>query len=361
MGGWLRSGTGVGARAGGQRPARRMLLSCAACAVGITTPCIAAQFCAANPTQLAAALDNAEANAQNDDIRIVAGAHDLTVPMQFFSGEANSLVVSGGWNAGCTLKDGGLTVLDGGDLVRIMYLYSSAASAVTVSDLTFNSGHIGAGSNVGAGLSVQTTGNVTIERNAFVGNQSSYSAGGFFAGAGGTLVFRNNLALGNGAPYIGAGELICNGPSAYVTGNTIIGNTATNADGNGGLHVGGGAQFTLANNIIRSNSNWDLGNQALGGATLVRNDIGPHNGLPIAPDSADNVDIDPEFAPGFLDLHLAGWSPLVNAGADSPPGGIGIHDADGEPRLQGAHVDIGAYESDVLFYSGTDPRPATWP
>ena len=347
----------------GRRLSVRRALAVTACLGGgvVATPCIAAQFCVASPAQLAAALDTAEGNAQNDAIRIVAGNYDVVTPMQFFSDEANALVVSGGWNAGCTLKNGGATVFDGGSLTRILYLYSSAASAMTVSDLGFNSGRISAGSNSGAGQSVQTSGDVTIERNTFVDNESSYSAGGFFAGAGGTLTFRNNLAIANAAPFIGAGELICNGAAANVTGNTIVGNAASQADGNGGLHVGGGAHFVVSNNIVHDNVNGDFRNQGVGGATLVRNDIGVHSGDPIGGDSAGNFDVAPGFAPGFLNLHLASWSPLVNAGTDSPPGGLGIYDADGEPRLLGAHVDIGAYETDVLFHSGTDPRPATWP
>jgi len=43
---------------------------------------------------------------------------------------------------------------------------------------------------------------------------------------------------------------------------------------------------------------------------------------------------------------------IFNAGVDSPAGGTGATDADGGTRKIGKHVDIGAYESDVLFRNG---------
>jgi hypothetical protein len=54
-------------------------------------------------------------------------------------------------------------------------------------------------------------------------------------------------------------------------------------------------------------------------------------------------------APGFVDpgwdYHLLPFSLAVDAGAPSPPGGLGPLDLDGEPRVQGRAVDIGAYET----------------
>jgi hypothetical protein len=40
---------------------------------------------------------------------------------------------------------------------------------------------------------------------------------------------------------------------------------------------------------------------------------------------------------------------------DSPYGGIGSTDLARNPRLVGKHVDIGAYETDVLFANGFNP------
>ena len=48
-------------------------------------------------------------------------------------------------------------------------------------------------------------------------------------------------------------------------------------------------------------------------------------------------------------------SPLVNAGLDTPPGVLDCCDLSGVQRVVGAHIDIGAYESDVLLRDGFEP------
>jgi len=63
----------------------------------------------------------------------------------------------------------------------------------------------------------------------------------------------------------------------------------------------------------------------------------------------------PQFASGLLNFRLAPDSPLVNRGFDLSSGDIGAWDLAGGERLQGVHVDIGAYESDVLLRDGFDP------
>jgi hypothetical protein len=50
-----------------------------------------------------------------------------------------------------------------------------------------------------------------------------------------------------------------------------------------------------------------------------------------------------DFARG--DYHLGLGSPAVDAGEDSPPGGLGPLDADRQPRIRGLRVDQGAYEA----------------
>jgi hypothetical protein len=46
------------------------------------------------------------------------------------------------------------------------------------------------------------------------------------------------------------------------------------------------------------------------------------------------------------DYHLLATTPLVGGGWNDPPGGLPTHDADGDPRVAGGTVDIGAFESD---------------
>ena len=72
--------------------------------------------------------------------------------------------------------------------------------------------------------------------------------------------------------------------------------------------------------------------------------------------SSPRRDVDPQFAPcpGFLcfNFELSPQSPLVDAGDDTTPGGLTAIDLAGKPRVLGAHVDIGAYENEVIFVDG---------
>jgi parallel beta-helix repeat protein len=336
------------------------LLSLALVAV-LPAQALATQFCINTQSEFVAALETAKANGQNDALRVVAGTYTLTTNLVMITHEANAIAISGGWNASCSLQNGGNTTLDGDATHWILFLYSYAASPMTITDLAFVGGKISGGSNSGAGLSVQSQGSIQIERNEFIANESSYSTGGLYAGSGGTLTVRNNLLLANTAPYFGAAQLVGNGAEAIVTGNTIVGNTATNASASGGIHIGGSGHFTLSNNLIYFNTHIDLDNGATG-TVLACNDIGPVSGLAVSTGGTfGNMDVDPEFVPGLFSVRLASSSPLVNAGTNTPAGGLGIYDAGGDPRLQAGHVDIGAYETDVLFYSGVEPLPELWP
>ncbi len=61
--------------------------------------------------------------------------------------------------------------------------------------------------------------------------------------------------------------------------------------------------------------------------------------------SQNNLNVDPRFVfPGGGDFHLLSGSPAIDAGLDMLPGGLPATDVEGNPRLNGTHVDIGAYE-----------------
>jgi len=75
-------------------------------------------------------------------------------------------------------------------------------------------------------------------------------------------------------------------------------------------------------------------------------------------DGGGNIDADPLFVdadgpddiPGTEDddLHLALCSPAVNAGTNTPPGGLPATDLDGNPRVVGGTVDMGVYEYQIV-------------
>ena len=55
--------------------------------------------------------------------------------------------------------------------------------------------------------------------------------------------------------------------------------------------------------------------------------------------------VDPELRrPAAGDLHLTPGSPAMDAGLTEPPGDVGRRDIDGQPRVRGPRIDIGADE-----------------
>jgi len=116
------------------------------------------------------------------------------------------------------------------------------------------------------------------------------------------------------------------------------------------------AHYTLSNNILwNNNANNAVDFHADTGHLLLNNDIGTSAGFTADFVSAGNLSVDPQFAPcGFLcfSYRLARSSPLVDAGTNTPPGGLAVSDIYSGPRIVGGAVDIGAVELDVLFADG---------
>lgn len=323
----------------------------------------AALVCVDTPAALATALESAEANGEDDDIRIVAGSYALPATLVHSTHEAFALVLSGGWNAGCTARGAAFTTLDGGGSHRVLHVSSDATGDLAITDILFSGGWNDA-AIAGGALAIETSSrDVLIERNVFAGNEDTHQGGAAriaVSTSNSLVTVRNNVVLGNSAPE--AAGLVINASigDAYVVNNTIVANTTSIAGALcGGLCISGGSDFTLSNNILWSNPAGDLHIGNTGAATLLHNDIGSIGGGSPGPGSTGNLDVDPGFAPGLLNLRLAADSPLVDAGLDSAPGGVGPFDLGGAVRVQGAHVDIGAYETDdSIFDDGFESSPA---
>ena len=157
-----------------------------------------ATFCAADGSQLQAALSAAATNNEDDDVRITAGTKTFAVPVGFpyiwgyqiqsVAEEDNDLVVSGGWNANCTTMTPGAqhTVLDGqGQAADVLIVSRHSAYFVdpkaryTIRNLTVTGA--GGGSD-GIRALVSTTGNsaeVVLDRvQARGGTSTVYLYGG---------------------------------------------------------------------------------------------------------------------------------------------------------------------------------------
>lgn len=131
-------------------------------------------------------------------------------------------------------------------------------------------------------------------------------------------------------------------PGANVTIN-LFNNIASFGDRAGFeiLNLGGGAiSFAADQNDSHGNANPD--NFA---------------GLP----SGTVRNTNPQYVnAGAGDLRLQPTSPLINSGVDAPPGGTSALDADGAARIQGAAIDIGAYEQAIRI-AVVEPVPAVGP
>jgi hypothetical protein len=148
---------------------------------------------------------------------------------------------------------------------------------------------------------------------------------------------------------------------ANVTNNTIAynflnGSFASNAmvsySGNGRAYA------VFVNNIIvypfGSGSAISLNSRM----ALFNNDISSVYGSP-DPASNNTINVDPSFVDAVNgDLHLRADSPMIDLGTDTNNilfGGMSASDLDGNDRVIGPAIDLGAYESDVLFRDGFDP------
>ena len=329
----------------------------------IVAPVTAATFCTDTVAEIQSALTQAATNNEDDLIRIVAGNYEPENGLAFSSDQSDSLTIRGGFNANCTVFTGATTILDGQDQVRPLFVYIPDGN-FGVESLTFVNGL--STNNRGGGLRVLShTGDIRVDRNTFYANRADDFGGALTASTiSGNLRIRNNLAFGNSSANIGAVELNQTSGEAFVVGNTIVANSSDGDSLPGGLHISGGATFTLSNNIIWNNvpegsSQFVADFESTAGShTRIANDIGIVADGTVADVVVDELSVDPEFAScgGFIciSFELDRSSPLVDVGNDDPLGGMTEFDLAGKDRIIGAHVDIGAYENDLLFADGFD-------
>ncbi len=312
-----------------------------------------------NSAALSFWLENYQDNGQNDELRLVEGFYDVPAGgFLFDSSEARSLTISGGWDPGCTTLRGTTnTTLDGGGTDRVMRLLNRNGD-LTVRGITFTGGFLAGNASDAAGLNINggaTFGaNVTIERNTFSNNFISGNGGaaGLAASTGsGVMRVINNLFVGNDGGNVGAAIVFpYNGPSsAIVTSNTVVGNGFLSTVAGGMRVASTSAPITVSNNVLWANTGGDL--LISGVVALFNNDIEVLLGTPDA-SSAGNFSLAPGFVLGGY--RPGAFSPLVNAGLNTPPGGLLATDLDGYVRIQGPAVDIGVYETSVLFADGFD-------
>lgn len=318
---------------------------------------VATEFCVATAAEFQIALNAAATNNQDDDIQVVAGNYALTSGLFVSFTEPHALTISGGWSLTCDFRKNVATVLDGQDQVRPLQMMSDTG-AISVQHMTFTGGL--STNNHGGGLNITTNSAVVdVENDVFTGNRADDYAGALtLVSASGAQVVRNNLFVGNSAAAIGAVELCQSSGEAYVSSNTIVYNTSDAAGAPGGLKLECNGHFNLGDNIIWGNTGngaGDLGSPA--GNSRYSNDIGTLQSGTFGDPVVNELSTDPLFVQcGFLCISFepSRASPLVDVGDDTPPDGLLLLDLAGKPRIIGQHVDIGAYENDLIFANGVE-------
>jgi hypothetical protein len=326
----------------------------------------AAGFCVNNAAEFQQALTTAASNGESDIIGLAVTT--FTSPAGGFQGtleQNTTLTIEGGYLSllgTCNLHydDPDLTVIDGAGANRGLRLNGGTGNGgIAISNLTVANGRTfgtGVPANTGAGLKIEGangfTGAVRVERIIFRGNQADDYGGGMVVAAGTNAVRINNcLFTGNTALHSSGYYVVANGGFVYASNNTFAGNAATSAQTNTAtLQHAGSSSAILSNNILWHNTLPTQRDAATAALLMISNNLESQLGNG-AIGSVGNTAIDPQFI-DEIEYRLKDTSPLLDAGVDNPQGGIPDQDLSGNPRISGAGIDLGAYESTLLFSSG---------
>ena len=352
--------------------ARAAALALAALA---TNTGIAATFCADTAAQLQAILTIAQANGEDDEVRIHSGTYEaphLGFRYAAGAGEPFGLEISGGWHPLVQLecawhdRDPWSTLLTGGGDDRVLRIEAGGASSdVRVERIVFINGEVG--SFDAAGLAIihlpSASGDVAIESSVFLNNHSSYGAGLSVHSNGPDVSVVNNLFVLNSALHTGSAVAIENAGidrKIVFTNNTVVANALDDfaEDTAAAVYFNSGGTF-VANNNFWDNDGYDLDPGASGSRSIFNNNYASLRAYG-SENLEGNLSVAPEYESGFLNYTPVRTSPLVDAGRE--PRGIdpGWHlaefDINGARRVVGEHVDIGAFENERILVDGFDPQ-----
>jgi hypothetical protein len=264
----------------------------------------------------------------------------------------SNCVLSGNWADVYYGQGGGAC---GGTLNNCTLSGNSASDGGGAEDSTLNNctltGNVGSGASGGTLNNCTLTGNFagvpgffaygggacysTLNNCTLTGNSTDYQGGGAYG-----CTLSNCTLTGNSAAYWGGGAWGCTLNNCALTGNsagegggadlsTLNNCTLT---GNSASYGGGGAySCTLNNCIVYYNSdNYEFGTLTCCCTTPDPGGIGNITNAPLFVDYAGG------------NLHLQSNSPCINSGNNAYV--VGSTDLDGNPRIVGGTVDIGAYE-----------------
>jgi len=367
-------------------PARASVLAMALALLSgflLPLPAAAAVFCARSVDQLNLAIDLAEANNENNVIRIARGVIAPAAPSDghlffYVSSKDRSLEISGGWDpVDCSsqvLDPGSTRIEANGSFGLFQALIGSAGgnARLRMHNLTLSGGSSDSTVARGLGLNVSgfqyVHGKVEIDRVVFADHHCSAAQSrgcalnlsfGIKEVVLRNSLFHHNSAGGAAAIRVWVTEEIQ--PVLRLHNNTIVDNYAHAPD----QAAASAVEFLGGNDTILMYNNILFGNPTLNAPTplpdLARDPAGPilgkHNTIAAStvtwtPDTSGNRAIPPVFAGRADDYRLRGDSPLRDAGFNAGWPTHGLLELGGGPRVLGPTIDLGAFESDVLFNAG---------
>lgn len=252
---------------------------------------------------------------------------------------------------GFTTRGGAAAAMNGGSL----YLYAVILSGNTAD----TGGAVYAGPNS----------NVWLTHVSMAGNTARGSGGGAYLRGGAvyveTSLIAHNMAGATSPTAFGGGLVLDHAPLNQTPASPAILLNATIADnrapaGAGGLEIRGGSLVRLTNNIVAFN-NSGIRMDASSRATFYNNDVfgntpgADFQGFTAPTGARGNISQDPLFTSHVGgDYHLKPGSPAIDSG-DSGPYNWYHQDVGNDPRVQGARVDMGAFEA-----AGSAPLFLQW-
>jgi hypothetical protein len=328
-------------------------------------------YCVADAAALRDAISDATYSPGDHDIRIRRGVIQALASQQTYYNaiyvtmrETNSLVISGGWsgwNGTCVTQtmDARLTAIDAEFSGRIFYILrdDGGTGAFTLRNLTLRRGHARDVNGAGGCLAFHAQGIEQAGTNVFENLIASdcqadavFGALALYVGYGNTTV-RNLLLRGNRARYDSAMNIRTNG-NAFLSNLTVVDNVSAEGHGALDLTADGDGAIVMSNSLFWNNTGNDV-YLAYGDVYFIRNLYAdPSVGqLPTPGLTAGNLQ-DADAGLAADGVHLGKGSAAIDYGVNLPYGGATAFDLEGNPRIQGEQIDLGAIEYTGLFSHG---------
>jgi hypothetical protein len=276
----------------------------------------------------------------------------------------------------CEINSNSATVTSGDDFVSGggMYIKASSNASFLVDDtwVEQNAANSDTADKDGGGGAFFLDGDSSGEiSNLRVTNNTAGGANDHVTGTGGSIGLWDNSSLVVRRSVWALNENLTGGTGGDQLRVTSFGNATflvtdsaiALADQDGlGVFAYSASQNRYVNLTVGDNSGVGINIQLNDTATAsLFNSISYRNGTDTTLDAGvttgnNLIGVDPAWispGPPNFNYHLDQGSPALNAGNNSPPGGLGTLDLDGLPRIQDSIVDIGCFEgAGRLFADG---------